>query len=249
MRSIVRLELDAGVLKYLERRATEIAAGADIERTWKYACRTKTMGRARSLLRRMAGGCERCMYCEDSRGTEIDHYRSKKRFKEFAFIWENMLYLCGGCNRQKGENFPLDENGDPLLIDPTVDEPWTMLYFDPVTGNITPRWIATADMPHPRGVATTDPAILPLNVEAVTEGRRRTWRRLSRSVQAFLRTAGDAAQYQTVEAELLEAIADNPDYGIAEWIFRYDGADIEPFAALHIGYPVLWDKIQALVAE
>jgi uncharacterized protein (TIGR02646 family) len=247
MRKITRRELDAGVRAYLAKKAALIAAGADVERTWKTACRTKTLGRARDVLRAMAGGRERCMFCEDSRGTDIDHYWPKLRYPEKAFLWVNFVLSCAGCNRQKGEQFPLDANGNPLLINPTEDEPWTMLFFDPVTGNITARWDPQTDQPDPRGAATVDPRILPLNIQGVTEGRKRTARRLARSVQAFLRLSNDPTTAREAEDELLAAVLDNEEYGLPEWFFLYDGAATEPFVSLQQRYPEVWEKVQDVV--
>ena len=58
---------------------------------------------------------------------------------ELTFEWNNLLLSCDICNDigHKGNRFPLDTNGNPLLLDPTdgVTNPTVHLEFfwDPVT--------------------------------------------------------------------------------------------------------------------
>ena len=60
------------------------------------------------------------MYCEGSQGTDIDHFEPRSRNPEQAFVWDNYLLACSHCNStEKREQFPVDEEGQPLLIDPT----------------------------------------------------------------------------------------------------------------------------------
>jgi len=103
----------------------------------------------RSTLDQMCCGPRRCMYCEDSAAHEIEHFRPKSLYPGLAFVWENYLYSCGGCNRPKGDRFavfsmggvialpvgggdPTDqvEFGDPLLIDPRCEDPLQFLILD-----------------------------------------------------------------------------------------------------------------------
>ncbi|NOY25886.1 MAG: HNH endonuclease, partial [Oligoflexia bacterium] len=83
----------------------------------------------------MASGRARCMYCEDSLGTDIDHFRPKADFPQRAFAWPNYLLACSHCNSNLKRNaFPIDGNGDPLLLDPSADNPAEHLLFSPSTG-------------------------------------------------------------------------------------------------------------------
>ncbi|WHT16589.1 HNH endonuclease [Crossiella sp. CA-258035] len=94
----------------------------------------------RQVLLGMAPGLECCMYCGDSRGSDIDHHEPVKRTPLRTFDWTNHLLACSGCNsHHKGGQFPVDANGKPLLIDPTVDDPFEHLTLSLATGMYVPR--------------------------------------------------------------------------------------------------------------
>ncbi len=65
----------------------------------------------------------KCCYCEKdiSNEGEIEHFRPKEKNKypHLKNEWTNLFHVCGGCNRKKSFKFRLDENGDPLFIDPS----------------------------------------------------------------------------------------------------------------------------------
>lgn len=104
----------------------------------------------RSTLDDMCFGVQRCGYCEDSVGNEIEHIRPKNLYPERTFVWENYLLACGGCNRAKGDSFSvLDGGGDlvnvarrrgapirrpapgtPALIDPRREDPLAFLALE-----------------------------------------------------------------------------------------------------------------------
>lgn len=89
----------------------------------------------REALVEMAPGRARCLYCEDSMGTDIDHFWPKADYPPGAFCWHNYLLACSHCNSNiKREHFPRDQRGEPLLIDPTCDDPCDHLLFSPTTG-------------------------------------------------------------------------------------------------------------------
>jgi hypothetical protein len=72
----------------------------------------------------MAAGIERCMYCGDSRGTDIDHFEPVKLAPLRTFDWWNHLLACSGCNSNaKRDVYPCDENGQSLLVNPISDDP------------------------------------------------------------------------------------------------------------------------------
>ncbi|MGT2426293.1 HNH endonuclease [Amnibacterium kyonggiense] len=65
-----------------------------------------------------------CMYCYESRGTDIDHFEPIKEAPLRTFDWSNHVLACGYCNQQaKLEQFPRDAQGGPLLIDPFQEDP------------------------------------------------------------------------------------------------------------------------------
>ncbi len=106
----------------------------------------------RSTLRGMCSGLERCMYCEDAPANEVEHVRPKSLYPELTFRWENFLYACGPCNGPKNNRFKLfvppgatseheaarksgspivaPPTGDPLLLDPRVDDPLDYFLLD-----------------------------------------------------------------------------------------------------------------------
>ena len=243
MRQVARHALPPRVETYLARKQQEIDAGRPVPPTWESARRTRTMARVAQVLASMSGRRQRCMFCGDSRSTDIEHFWPKRRYPQRVFRWENLLWICTGCNRQKGDRLPLDRHRRPLLIDPTAEDPWDFLYFDGHTGNITARYDASSRLPHPKGIQTVDPTLLPLNIEAVTEGRLRTRRNLVRAVRGFLSHGASSSAGGTLEAELLEAVRDNDDYGLALWYFRRDGGTEEPFHTLRASHPDTWARI------
>jgi hypothetical protein len=155
-----------------------------------------------------------------------------------------MLLVCSGCNRQKADQFPFDQDGQPLLIDPTKENPWDYLFFEPATGQVVARWDLQKDAPDPKGAATTDETILPLNVEAVTEGRRRVVRRLVRAVQSYLLEAAEPDEIENAFDILQRTLSDNDDYGLTHWFLMRDGQHAEPFKTLREQYPTIWERLQ-----
>lgn len=80
----------------------------------------------------------KCAYCESKIGHvaygDIEHFYPKGSYIDKTFDWNNLLFSCQICNnpRHKGTKFPLDGNGNPLLIDPTdgVTDATVHLRFD-----------------------------------------------------------------------------------------------------------------------
>ncbi len=80
----------------------------------------------------------KCAYCESKivhvAYGDIEHFYPKGTYIHKTFDWNNLLFSCQICNnpRHKGTKFPLDGNGNPLLIDPTdrVTDATVHLRFD-----------------------------------------------------------------------------------------------------------------------
>jgi uncharacterized protein (TIGR02646 family) len=73
-------------------------------------------------LESLAFRAEFCMYCYESRGTDVDHFEPISANARRVFDWTNHILACGFCNQQaKREEFPR-QNGVPLLLDPFVDD-------------------------------------------------------------------------------------------------------------------------------
>ncbi len=247
MRRVTRTNLSASSQRYLDRKAAEIDDNTNIAATWKSARQTKSMKDVFRTLVQMSGKRERCMYCDDSRGTSIEHFWPKYSYRHKCFCWTNMLLLCQGCQSHKGNRFDTDRSGNPLLINPTEEDPWDFLFFEERTGILTGRYDLKLKSPDLKGAHTTDSRILPLNIEAVTEGRLRTKRSLQRAVHTFMLNIERGASLPQAEQELLETIGDNDDYGLSVWYFLRDGQSDPPFKQLKDKWPGTWEKIQASV--
>jgi uncharacterized protein (TIGR02646 family) len=140
MKKLSRLPLSPEALAFLDQRAAAVAQAPDprseAARLWKL--RGKSFDEVREVLGRMASGRDRCMYCEDSEGTAIEHFWPKATYPERAFDWLNYLLACTLCNSNfKRDRFPLDHAGQPLLVHPIEDEPLDHLALSPSTGKFT----------------------------------------------------------------------------------------------------------------
>lgn len=229
MRRVHRPALPPSVQGYLDRKAREPTSSATIERQWKHARQTKTMGQVLSSLQAMMGARQRCMYCVDSHGSDIEHFWPKAPYPTRAFLWPNLLLCCAECGRLKGNRFPLD-SGQPLLIDPSVEDPWASLDFDPDTGNLTARYHLASDSTDPKGDATVRELQLDRR-EGMAEGYRRTYRRLVERVQAALDE--DVIDPHQLKSKLEEA----DDHGLLGWCFSPIGLRRSPFTELHQKLP------------
>lgn len=84
----------------------------------------------KTLLESMAHGAVRCMYCDDSRGTDIDHFQPLAVAPLRAFAWDNHLLACSFCNSNaKRDEYPVDADGVCLLVDPTAEDPGDHLFL------------------------------------------------------------------------------------------------------------------------
>jgi uncharacterized protein (TIGR02646 family) len=119
-----------------------VAAAADprseAKRLWKRQ-NNRTFREIRNVLKKMATGIERCMYCEDSQGIAIEHFWPKSIYPERAFDWLNYLIACSECNSNvKRDQFPLDETGEPFLVNPVEEDPFDHLSLVTTTGDYQP---------------------------------------------------------------------------------------------------------------
>lgn len=169
MQKIRRRSLDPTTAATLATLTSMVAASpdpkAEAARLWK-GLDTTTRRSIQATLVAMCTGLERCMYCEDSAGTDIEHYWPKGPYPQHAFSWNNYLYACSRCNsNHKRNQFPLDSSGNPLLLNPAVDDPLLHLTLTPRTGRFTSSG--------PRGWETI--AICGLNRDECARGRADAW--------------------------------------------------------------------------
>jgi hypothetical protein len=149
---ILRIALEDGLAGRLDQRTSELkaaSAGSEAARKAWTSARTEKRG-IRQHLMLMAPGIERCMYCGDNRGTDIDHFEPIKEFPRGTFLWLNHLLACSTCNsNQKRDRFPRDTAGTALLIDPSREDPVRHLRLVLRTGEyraLTPQGEATIDV-------------------------------------------------------------------------------------------------------
>lgn len=118
MRRVIRTPLDAAVENDLNRRQAEadqkrLAGTLQPTNEWKAARQSQPLFSVLARLKTMMGERERCMYCLDSHGSDIEHFWPKTPYPGKMFCWPNLLLCCTECGRFKGEKFPLDN--DELL--------------------------------------------------------------------------------------------------------------------------------------
>jgi uncharacterized protein (TIGR02646 family) len=203
VKRIERRPLSGGTLGFLAQRTERVRAAEDsaseARRLWKLQ-KNRAFQEVRSVLRDMASGRERCMYCEDSQGTAIEHFWPKSHYPLRAFEWTNYLWACSHCNsNEKRDRFPLDEQDQPLLIDPTREDPRDHLLFSPATGEYVSRPESS------KGAPSID--VFGLDRPLLERGRRAAWIRLEVLIPQYaaLAETGDDEGAQKIETTIREA--------------------------------------------
>jgi uncharacterized protein (TIGR02646 family) len=197
MRHIQRLPLSSRSLELLQRRTLAVRAAADpkseASRLWRLR-KNLAFAEIRKTLDQMATGRRRCMYCEDSLGTDLEHFWPRATYPERAFVWENLLLACSHCNSNgKRSRFPLDASDRPLLLDPTRDEPLDHLLFS-----------ETGRYKHRSRKGKTSIQVFDLNRIPLAEGRRDAWIAIPELLirYAQYKAAGRSQQAQDIEQAL-----------------------------------------------
>jgi uncharacterized protein (TIGR02646 family) len=208
----------------------------EITAAWKSARETQTMNAVLGLLQTMTGSRHRCMYCLDSHGSDIDHFRPKAKFPEKMFNWENLVLSCTPCGRYKGDVFP-EANSKALLIDPTSVDPWEHLDFDPETGNLTARFDLATDSFSPMGETTVKQLRLDAR-EGLSTGYLKTYAR----VVAYVERSLPLIAKGSLDPELFATeIAQSDDHGLSGWFFSQRGQTVPVFARLFKESPESWE--------
>lgn len=238
MRRLYRQELPLATRVALARRGDRCSDVQTARQEWKAF---RPLAEARPLvdeLRRMAGVRDRCFYCSDSRGTDVDHYAPIDSEYASTFVWRNHLWACTDCNRRKSTRFPVDPDLGPLVIDPTRTDAWAHLALAD-TGVIAPK-VHPGDVVDVRGLATLD-VLNRINHEAVVEGRYRMIRRLRRAASDVLASGNTMPARRRMIEEVRE-----DDFGVFWWFVRWEGRQIQPFSELWIKDPALWRRLTRL---
>jgi uncharacterized protein (TIGR02646 family) len=239
MRYVPRLPLDGKVQADLDSRQAAASRQRaehrlNVAAEWKKARQTHALKEVVATLRRMMGERERCMYCLDSHGTDIDHFWPKVPFPERMFSCPNLLLSCAECGRLKADTFP-QVSGQPLLVNPTAEDPWQHLDFDPLTGNVVARFHPQRNEYSAKGVETV--GLLQLDCrEALAAGHQRTFRRLSGLVREAL------SQPAMSPDSLLASLCEADEHGLLSWCFLGNGQNEPPFSEFREHHPEAWAR-------
>ncbi|NUT33866.1 MAG: HNH endonuclease [Hamadaea sp.] len=163
----------------------------------------------RQTLAAMAPGLERCMYCGDNQGSDVDHFEPLSRNPLRTFDWLNHLLACSICNSHfKRDRFPLAADGSPLLIDPTAEDPFDHLRLSLTTG----AYVALTA----RGAATVE--VCGLNRPILTRGRVAARVAVERCLRMWnrARSLGD----EDLAAELLATVHEQPFADVCQAMLR-----------------------------
>lgn len=236
MRYVRRLDIPKQLALWLCERARDLSSDArlSVGVHWQRSRKSQNGRRLLSHLRAMVNERARCMYCVDSEGTDIEHFRPKVTFPRDTYLWSNLLLCCAQCGRIKGSKFPVDGD-EPLLIDPTVLDPWEHLDFDPDTGNLTARYNIQTQEVSSKGLATVDVLHLDRR-EAVAAGYQATYDRLTKALQVTLSKSENLGS-----AALLAELLTVDDHGLLPWCFWGNGQTMPPFSTLKQQHPSVWD--------
>lgn len=109
----------------------------------------RTFRKVRESLTNMCSGAQRCVYCEDSVGDEVEHIQPKDLYPCLVFVWTNYVYACGRCNGGKSNKFAVISGthlvdvtrprggpvvppapGAPAFLNPRVEDPLDFLDMD-----------------------------------------------------------------------------------------------------------------------
>lgn len=227
MRRLQRRALSLQTLEALEQLSAAVrrapAAAAEARRRWS-SKPAAPFAEVRATLEAMASGRARCMYCEDSAGTDIEHFWPRAGYPERAFLWENLLLACSHCNSNgKRDQFPMHLDGTPLLLDPTADEPTEHLLLTPRDGRMAAR--------SPRGDASIQ--VFDLNGRRLPEGRKDAFGAAVRLLREYDEVGQQApARAQELRAELLRF----PFSGVLVWMVQIAQS---PAGPLVLGQPLV----------
>lgn len=236
MRRVERAELRTEIVDALHayqadanrQRPNEDFSAQDF---WKNRRNNQTLTEVLATLKRMAGADEACMYCTCSEAGDIEHFWPKSEYVERMFLWENLLLCCGICGRMKLDKFPL-ANGQPLLIDPSSENPWEFLDFQPRTGNIVARTDPSSGEESPKGKATVE--ILQLNRrQRVANLYKKASVRVAEVVERIL-AEGFAARH-------IQELRNADGHGLLGWCFCGAGQGDLPYLTLRESDPHAWN--------
>lgn len=218
MRRVVRLPLPAAAATELARLTTKVKTAPEPVKKANELWTRKPKAAfddVRGTLEKMATGRARCMYCEDSLGTDIEHFYPRARYPGRTFSWSNYLLACSHCNSNlKRSQFPFHDRR-PALLNPSVDDPVEHLLFIPLTGELC----ATG----PKGQPSID--VFGLNDSAtprkLPRARKETFLKLQLLLEEYERCMGLRDEPGAALAK--QTIVDEPFLTVLGWLIRVAG--------------------------
>lgn len=234
MRRIHRGTLPCSTRLELYKLGKSTSSASEAREVWK-AFRASAKSRPLAdELARMAHTRNRCIYCDDSRGADVDHFAPIDYDHDRTFVWDNHLWSCPECNRRKSTRFPVLE-GQEMLVNPVTEDWWHFLSLDTSSGVMAPSFDSGGEE-NARGRETLS-VFKALTVEAVIEGRYRAIAALRDAAEEAV-TRGDT---RATRKALGTAIRQD-DYGVASWFALGPGMHEPPFSDLRSGVPGLWRR-------
>lgn len=245
MRFVKRNSLPPAAVSYLARKQRDLMQRSritanDVHSIWKLARQTNALTIVLQELQRMMGPRERCMYCLDSHGSDIEHFRPKSKYHSHIFQWKNLLLCCTECGRLKGAQFPV-LNKKVLLINPTTENPWDYIDFDTDTGNLMARVVDAASRTVSKKGKTTVEMFHLNERESLSAGYLQTFHRLSAIVRNQL------SNLPISPTVLIEKLKAEDDHGLLQWCFSASGTKTAPFSDLYHAHLASWKQCLRLM--
>jgi hypothetical protein len=160
------------------------------------------------ILAEMAPGSQRCMYCGDNLGTDIDHFAPISFSPLSTFEWVNHLLACSHCNsNDKRDQYPCDDSGNPLLLDPTREKPSDHLRLSFSDG----RYHGITE------IGSESIRVFGLNRPDLRRGRERAFRIRSLVLDAIYRLIADDREDEAIDN--MEALVEEPFASVLQAIF------------------------------
>jgi hypothetical protein len=118
------------------------------------------------------------------------------------------------------------------LIDPSTENPWDFLTYDPDMGNIEAAFDASQNCESEKGLQTV--AILGLNRrERLVNVYQKTYQRLVETVQS---------SSQSSDTDLVNQLINADDHGLLGWCFSPQGKRQAPFDRLTHSHFEIWKQ-------
>lgn len=249
MRSVRRVDLRPRTVGWLDKQVEDLMGDLTIDVKKRWGARRSTMNSdangVANALKEMSGWRNRCMYCGDSEGSDIEHFYPKAdpRWRSKVFDWENFLWICAPCNRLKNAAFPLDLASEPLLLNPVGINPWEYFDFVPETGYLVVRAGIAPHMTARASVSALETHTR-LCHEVVLEERKRAFRQWARASQRFV----DAGFSVAAEMAFIDACIDAGYPELGAWLFA-PGMPDDPFRVVSLSSPESVDRLRRVLND